>query len=115
MAQPVSEPERVSLELEVEPPQSVWHGKAAQLRKGPRPGHPQYQLEAEEGNSGAHSALNQESWPHHKPVDALSAALQGTRYAQGPGIGALGKAEGWTQLVVNSCDGPCSRNGTRKS
>ena len=57
----VSEPERVSLELEVEPPQSVWHGKAAQLREGPRPGHPKHQLEARDENSGAHSALDQES------------------------------------------------------
>ena len=61
MAQLVSEPERVSLELEVEPPQSVWHRKAVQLREGPRPGHPQHQLEARDENNGAQSAHDQES------------------------------------------------------
>ena len=46
MAQPVSKPERVRPKLELKPPQSARPGKAAQLREGPRLGHPQHHLEA---------------------------------------------------------------------
>ena len=47
--------------MELKPPQSARHRKAAQLREGPRLGHSQHHLEDGDENSGAHSALDQES------------------------------------------------------
>ena len=51
----------LEVKLELKPPQSARPRKVAQLREGSRLGLPQHHLEAGDENSGAHSALDQES------------------------------------------------------
>ena len=51
----------LEVKLELKPAQSARPRKAAQLREGPRLGHPQHHQKAGDENNGAHSALDQES------------------------------------------------------